>query len=63
MNKYIFPANLIALLLLVPAIFIGYLHDNTKNDLRNEPHEIVRESTKSMDGKVSLELFNILRVN
>ncbi len=63
MKKYIFPANVIALLLLVPAIFIGYLHDNTKNDLRNEPHEIARESNKSMDGKVSLELFNILRVN
>jgi len=63
MKKYIFPANLIALLLLVPAIFIGYLHDNTKAEVKNETTEITRHSNKSTEAKVTLDLFNIIRVN
>ena len=63
MKKYIFPANLIALLLLVPAIFIGYLHDNRTSDVKNERNEITRKANNSRETKVSLDLINILRVN
>ena len=54
MKKYIFTANVIALVSLVPAIFIGYLHnDSTKTEYK-ENTKIVKEANMGNTEGISL---------
>jgi hypothetical protein len=54
MKKFIFTANVIALIALVPAIFIGYLHTDTPNSKNENKSEIVKEVTNGHDEKASV---------
>lgn len=53
MKKFIFTANLIALMALVPAVVIGYLHnDATKNEKTGT--EVVKEVNHGQDDGASI---------
>lgn len=55
MKKFIFTANLIALMALVPAVVIGYLHsDASKNEKART--EVVKEANHGQDDGASIYL-------
>lgn len=59
MKKYIFTANVIVLVALVPAIFIGYLHNDSSKTENKENTEIVKEvNTGNTEG---ISLLNLVK--
>ena len=57
MKKFIFTANVIALLLLVPAVLVGYLHNNqTGSAGKADNQEMTKQSNSNP------ETGNLLRI-
>jgi hypothetical protein len=57
MKKFIFTANVIALLLLVPAVLVGYLHNSqTGIETKAISGEVAKQATNST------EVGNLLRL-
>ena len=54
MKKYIFTANVIALVALIPAIFIGYLHNEGTKTENKENTKIVKEASTGNTEGISL---------
>jgi hypothetical protein len=50
MKKFIFTANVIALLILVPAVMVGYLHSNqTDSASKTANQEITKQANTSSE--------------
>ena len=49
MRKFIFTANVIALIALVPAVLIGYLHTDTASTENKPATEIAKDVTNGND--------------
>jgi hypothetical protein len=56
MKKFIFTANVIAIIALVPAVVIGYLHNNDRNDDAKDKTVLVREATDRNDDGTTLHM-------
>lgn len=49
MKKFIFTANVIALVALVPAVIFGYLHNNNSTSNDKNKTEVVKEVTNGYE--------------
>ena len=49
MKKFIFTANVIAIVALVPAVLFGYLHSNTTDVPAKQSTEVVSDVTNGQD--------------
>ena len=56
MKKFILTANLVALLALVPAVIIGYLHKEPSKDGNKDRIELVKDAGAHRDGVSILQL-------
>jgi hypothetical protein len=57
MKKFIFTANLIALIALVPAVIVGYLHNNdNQSEANKDKTVIVRETSNRNDDGTTLHM-------
>lgn len=56
MKKHIFTANLIALMILVPAVIVGYLKNEGPKDSSKESVEIVKDASAHRDDVSILQL-------
>jgi len=56
MKKFIFTANVIAVIALVPAVLIGYLHTNTASTDSKPATEIVKDVTNGQDDGTTFNL-------
>lgn len=54
MKKFIFTACMIALSAMIPAVFIGYLHNDAAND--NQKTETAKEVTNGQDETTTLRM-------
>lgn len=54
MKKFIFIANLVILLILVPAVMIGYLHSNTAEKGNNEKTTLVKDTENGQPEAISV---------
>lgn len=55
MKKFIVTANFIAIIALVPAVIVGYLHNDTKKDNKNNT-EMVKDVNNSPEEGITLRL-------
>jgi Na+/H+ antiporter NhaB len=56
MKKFIFTANVVAIIALVPAVIFGYLHEDTKKDNNKESIEIVKDTHVNQEESTILRL-------
>ena len=56
MKKFIFTANVIAIIALVPAVIFGYLHNETPGTDKKASTEIVNDVTNGQDDGSSIHL-------
>ena len=56
MKKFIFTANVIAIVALVPAIFLGYLHNNTSNTDKKANTAIAKDVTNGQEDATNINL-------
>ena len=56
MKKFIFTANVIAIVALVPAIFLGYLHNDTANTDKKVNTQVAKDVTIGQEDATSINL-------
>jgi hypothetical protein len=57
MKKFIFTANVIAIIALVPAVLLGYLHTSTAgNEKKAATEEIAKDVTNGQDDGITLHV-------
>jgi hypothetical protein len=56
MKKFIFTANVIAIVALVPAIFLGYLRNDTVNKDKKVNTEVAKDVTHGQEDATSINL-------
>lgn len=56
MKKFIFAANVIAIIAMVPAVLFGYLHSNTQGTDTKQNTEIVKDVNNRQDDGFTLHL-------
>jgi len=56
MRKFIFTANVIALIALVPAVLFGYLHSTAVSTNAKQNIEIVKDVTNGQDEGITLHM-------
>jgi hypothetical protein len=55
MKKFIVTLNFIAIIALVPAVIVGYLHNDSKKDSKNET-ELAKDVNNSTEEGLTLRL-------
>jgi len=56
MKKFIFTANVIAIISVVPAVLFGYLRSNTQATNTKQNTEVVKDVTNGQDDGITLHL-------
>ena len=56
MKKFIFTANVIAIIAVVPAVLFGYLHSTTQVTDTKQNTEMVKDVTNGQDDGITLHL-------
>jgi hypothetical protein len=56
MKKFIFTANVIAIIALVPAVLLGYLHTSTAGNEKAATEEIAKDVTNGQDDGITLHV-------
>jgi hypothetical protein len=56
MKKFLLTAQLIAMLILVPAVMIGYLHSNTAATAKSADKETVKDVSNGQEEAISINM-------